>query len=721
MQQRPDFLKQLSLYTMLAVVVLSVLLVLPITDNFIAHTKSYLLFAAALLVALLFLVRSVKRNSFDVVLTPITTPLFLFGAVAAVSSFASSSYPVENLLGFGGVYLAVAVIAVLGSALLPKRSGSSFLLALGGAGVALFATNLLQSLGFGPAQLLNQFFNLSLPNSFVFNLAGSSFIAVQLIVVALVGLVVEAVTKKHISTSTAVLAPLLVIALAVYGWTVLPGKSAAIQLPSLAASWSVALDSLRVPKSALIGVGPASYTNSYNQFKPLWVNAQPYWSIQFNQATSFPLTALTTMGVFGLLAWVFLVVRTAGMYKTVNRDNRALVAVLGSMLVLQLLLPVNVVLLTIFAVCAAVLGASERHKLPVAQLHPLSVKVTNQATSDMQAIRAPNTNKSLVSPFGAVAAVLLVATIALCYLVGRTYAAHVLMNESAKAVLREDVVSAYQQQQQAVQLNPYLDVFRRRYAATNMLIAIGLSNKVDATEEDQRQVGQLLQQAIREARAATLLDPTDVENWLTLAQIYENMIGATDEAVEWAVQSYVNAIEVHPSDPGLRLALGGIFLGQENYSQAANFFQQAVNLKPDFANGYFNLAVALRNLGQLEQAQAAYQQVLVLIDPNSEDYLTVTQELEALEQEIAAAGDQTAEPDEGTPLAPSILESNLENQTEVLRQPAQDVNLNLPAEPESPTETEPTPPATDDPAADETTPGNQVEQPPTPTPNPTAE
>lgn len=686
MFKQANLFKQLSLYSLLAGVVLSTLLVLPITDNFVAHTKTYLLFALAILVGLLFVVRSLKRFSFDIVLSPLTAPLLAFGGATLISTFATNTYPVENLLGFGGVYLAMVIIALFSGSLLPKHSADRFLMVLGGSGVALFGLTMLQSLGFGPAQLLNQLFKLDLPGELIFNLAGSSFIALQLVLVALVGLVVNVITDKRISKATAVMAPILLIAAAVFTWSMLPGKPAAVQLPSLNASWSVALDTLRLPKSALIGVGPASYGNVYNQFKPLWVNTQDYWNVAFNQAINMPFTLLTTMGVIGLAVWVFLTVRIVKMYKTINKENRGLAASVIAMLALQVLLPANVVLLTVFGIALAILIASEKHKHSIVKLNPLSIKISNQLNSDQDVLNSRNTSK-LVSPFGAVAAVLLIGLIALAYFTGRTYAAHVLMNESSKAVAREDVVGTYEKQQAAVQLNPYLDVLRRRYAATNMLIAIAVSNKADATEADQEQVGQLLQQAIREARAATLLDPGDVENWLTLAQIYENMTGATEEAAQWAVQSYVSAVETSPADPSLRLALGGIFMGQQDFTQAANFFQQSVSLKPDFANGYYNLAVALKQLGQLDQSKQAYQQVLVLIDPSSEDYVKVTAELEELEKEIAArpAADPETEGEgaagtagaTGTPTTPSIINENLESQNSVVRQPSGDVNPNL--------------------------------------------
>src|SRR5690606_17790613 len=123
------------------------------------------------------------------------------------------------------------------------------------------------------------------------------------------------------------------------------------------------------------------------------------------------------------------------------------------------------------------------------------IKKTNDSviTGNKRDAKSENLFKVLV-------AVLLVGLVSLTYFVGRSYAAQVLMNESSKAILDNDAVSAYQQQQAAVKLNPNLDQHRRRYAATNMLIAIAISNKVDMSESDQQQVTQLIQQAIREAR-----------------------------------------------------------------------------------------------------------------------------------------------------------------------------------------------------------------------------
>lgn len=681
MSKKPLSFRKLSLITLLGGMVLISLQILPFTDAFITHSKVYSLFAVALLTTILFLIRSIKRSSFDIIVSPLTLPLAIFGLSALLSTFLTNSYPVENLLGTGGVLLSAVVIALVGGTLLPQKNTRLVLLVVAGIPVAVFVLSLLQLAGFGPAQWLNSLIGLNLPDNFLFNVTGSPLIALQLALVAVVGLVAQAMITKKLDRVHAALLPVLAISAIVYTYNMLPGKPAQLILPSFTASWSVALDAIRYPATALIGVGPESYANNYNRFKPLWVNGQQYWNVPFTQAANLPMTLLTIMGFLGLFAWLFIAYRLIRFVKSVNRENKPLVWMLLAMLVMQLTLPSNVVLLALFAVVAAALAAAEQAKLPVLQLHALTAKLTNRSKADAYAeANFARQNQQFVSPFNALAALLLVGAIFLTYLTGRTYAAFYYMNEAAKAALRDDAVTTYETQRRAVALNPYLDTFRRQYSLTNLLIAIALSNKVDATDQDKQQVTALLQQSINEARAATILDPGDTNNWLMLARIYENMIGATDEAENWAIQAYVNAIETNPMDPNLRIALGGIFLRQEQFAQAAGIFEQTVQIKPDFANSYYNLAIALKGMNQLEQAKSAYQQVLALLDANSEDYTKVTGELEELENRIVAGEDTEAAGQEGegstqNQSTPSLIEQNLRPENEVLDS-SQNIDLN---------------------------------------------
>jgi len=651
MKNNTDLVSKISLAVFVVAVFAAVVGLFPFTDNFIVLSKLYTVLGFAGIVGLLFALKSISKQAISFLWTPLSLPVLLFGASMLASSLLTNSYPQESLLGMGGVFVATSIITLLGSVILPKNAGAVLLKAVVIASILITLSSALQLLGFGPSKLIEPLLGVPLPHSIVFNLAGSSFIALQVLVIAIIGVVAGVLHSKHISKFAAITLPILLIGVALHTWSILPGKPSTVLLPSFKASWSIALDSIREPRTALIGVGTASYSNAYLRFKPLWVNATSNWNIQFSQAANAPLYLLTIGGFIGLFTWLFLLARMYGAQKYTQASNKPVLFAALVCGVLQLFLPTNVIVTFLqFVFLAAYLaGESERHTM--FKLKAPSLSLITEGGQSPQASKA-------VAPIYIIALLFAAGFGTLLFFVGKAYAAELAIHQGTLAAQRNDGIAVYEQHQRAVTINPYVDSFRRQYALTNMLIAAALSNKTDATEAEQAQVGELLQQAVREARAATALDPNDSQNWAVLSQIYQNMIGIADQAEEFTVQSYLTAIESDPTNPALRITLGGIFLSQEQFAQAATLFQQAVEIKPDFANAHYNLATALIRLNQLEQARASYQQVLALLDPSSEDYVTITTELEQLEKAIGEqAASASASANQTT--QPSIIDQNV--------------------------------------------------------------
>ena len=75
-------------------------------------------------------------------------------------------------------------------------------------------------------------------------------------------------------------------------------------------------------------------------------------------------------------------------------------------------------------------------------------------------------------------------------------------------------------------------------------------------------------------------------------------------------------------NPALRINVGGIYYTIKNYDLAVRFFSDAANLKPDYANAYFNLAIALRDKGDVANAKAVADQTVKILskNPNTPDY-----------------------------------------------------------------------------------------------------
>ena len=128
-------------------------------------------------------------------------------------------------------------------------------------------------------------------------------------------------------------------------------------------------------------------------------------------------------------------------------------------------------------------------------------------------------------------------------------------------------------------------------------------------------------------------------------------------------------------------------MNQEAYGQAANIFQQAVNIKPDYTPAYYNLALALVKIEDWIGAQAAYQATLQLLNPESPEYAQVMEEMELIKEKVAEIEAQQQEQevetttgDGTTPLGnqvttPSITEQNINAGADVETSAESDIQL----------------------------------------------
>ena len=666
-----DYLATLALGVTLSLVVFLGLLVVPATDGFVTDTKSFLLLFGAIILGLIYVGRALLHKGFQMVSSPVLLPTAIFGIFTAVSAVVAKPYPVEELLGVGGSWIAWMIIILIGGALLPKNASKFVVPALAGTGVAITLFAILQLVGFGPAQLLNRAFGLTIPSTLAFSLTSSTLTAIQILVIAAAALVGKIISERLRSPINIALLVIVGVGLVLHIWAVRPNGPAPIVLPSFSASWSIMLDSIRSPRTALIGSGPSSYINNYRIYKPQFVNGTESWSAIFTSALNTPLTLLSTVGIIGFLAWALVTYQIVREAKSEWKNQLPLSLAILTTVVWFLLLPASPVLIGLQALLVVTLLAGS-HTRPKFHLTALIDKVVlNPMNFGVDGMAS--TKKAPALPVYALAIVFAGALLFSFYGVGRAYYSLVLSHKATQASVKNDALGLYNNQQAAVKALPYLDSVRRTYAITNLLIASGLSNSENITEEQKQQVSTLLQQAVTEARAAAYLDPSDATNWQVLAQVYQNMIGVAQDAEQWATQTYVSAIETSPSDPQLRLALGGVLLNAKQNEQALSVFQQAVNVKPDYANSHYNVAQAYIVLQQLDAAKQEYDAVLALLDPKSEDFVKATKEYEELkamiEKNKPATDAQAKETDQAmakkdSSSTPSLLDQQLNTPAE---------------------------------------------------------
>lgn len=583
-----------------------------------------LVFAAGTVLA----INAIRSNTVTLVSHPVSLSLVGLSAATALSIFFTQDYPVTSLFGLGAVGLWGGLVVWLLTALFQpeldaaEQKGHSLsfsthlqqqlLLSLGYTTVVLALTTVLEQMGIGPARWLNGVFGFNLPTDLRFSLAGSPLFAAEFGAVVGAAWIWLSLQQKRLTPVNLTIIASALIVLVLNTMSLLPGKVASIALPDWSASWSVALDTLRTPKTALIGFGTESYTTAFTRFKPGWVNGTETWQLSFGSGSNWPLTLLVTQGLLSMVALIFVVIKVFHLIKTSSYHLQPAAVVVVVAFILELAVPfqVGLLILQLLALTVLILGAPSQ--LQVIEFKP---------------------KHWWPAAFGWL---LLVGLLSLGWFYGKLFTAYYHLAMADRASYRNEPLKLYEHQRQAVVLSPYIDLVRRQYAMTNLQIALGLSSNPEATDADRNQITQLVSQSIREAKAATILDSTNTQNWIVLAEIYRNLGTAAKEANQWTVSSLVSAIQTDPTNPALRMDLGLVLLDQNLQSEAAQSFNQAIELKPDLPGGYFQLGRVFKLNNQLDKTQALWQKALSLLPATSEEYRTVSTSLKELETAIAA-------------------------------------------------------------------------------------
>lgn len=402
---------------------------------------------------------------------------------------------------------------------------------------------------------------------------------------------------------------------------------------SLRDSWKISVSAFR--DSPFWGSGPATYLFDFTQHKPLEYNQGKLWNLRFDSAFNEYLQVLATLGGVGLIALLAATAIFASSFyqrfiaKRFEDSSLQLSLGLGSLVffVLLLLHPSSMVLwvvgLLVLAGFFAVHGDEEK-----------TLPGLLQNILPMQGGKTVIHIEALPSVLLVVSSLL---TLAVLFFGGKFVLADYYHRQALLAISQNQGLEAYNRLVKAENLNPVSDLYRIDIAQVNFALAnaiasgkSGAAGQDTLTEEDKQNIQVLLQQSIAEARLAVNLSPKSAINWEILAQLYRQISGVAQNALVFSLDSYGRAIMVDPLNPVLRLNVGGTYYAIASYDLAIRFFTDSINLKPDYANGYYNLSVALRDKGDLQSALAAAQKVVELVDPASPDFKVATDYLNDL-------------------------------------------------------------------------------------------
>lgn len=475
----------------------------------------------------------------------------------------------------------------------------------------------------------------------------------------LIALGVAKSPSENLSKSKAYLFPVIgavVMFLGVY--YVLPQTKTILQreyprevLPSTRESWVVSSTTLR--DFPIFGSGVSTFYLNYPRYKTLSQNSTPTWNVNFDKPANEIFNIISTLGIFGLAAYTYVVITAVKMAlksMRVNDPYKGLSAVLGC----GLLAALTSMALTYssfqsafvtFALMALLTAeAALNSNKSWAKVAAVSVE-TRSAGADGAEVETQVVFRQEVLQYIVTLPILALTAFGL-YQMYLQYLPEFYIRKAALSASAQNVNNTYDYQVKAIAVNPQRSQYHRMYANTNLALAQSLAAKQDLTDQEKATVQNLLAQALRNVKFATEnVNPLDSANWETRARVYRFLIPAAKDADQFAIQAYNTAIQLDPTNPTLRVELGGIYFSKEDYLSAGNLFKQATNLKNDYANAHYNLGHALSKLKAYADAKAEFETVQKLVSKDSKDYELVAADIESVSSMLGqVAGAESTKP-----------------------------------------------------------------------------
>ncbi|MGH2639717.1 MAG: O-antigen ligase family protein, partial [Rhabdochlamydiaceae bacterium] len=417
-----------------------------------------------------------------------------------------------------------------------------------------------------------------------------------------------------------------------------------IQLPFVM-SWKVSVSAFR--DAPFFGTGPASYLFNFTTYKPIEFNTMAFWNFSFDTAYNEYLQILGTLGIFGFLSLLlFCLVVLVNSWRNLAVDTQDAHQD-NTHILLPAMAMSGLLSLILFGIHAMTLVSIVVTLFILAILMMSQQSIRERVTELSLGIKASTADNRQFDLFPIIVfIVFVVLTVPVLYKTATMVAADYYHRQTL-VTANTNGSQTYQDLQKAETLNPEVDLYRVDMAQTNFALANAIASKAVAgangkqatlSTQDKQTIQTLLAQAINEGQASIALSPRSARNWEVLASIYQNISGVAQNALAFSLSAYGRAIQLDPLNPTLRLNVGGIYYLAKSYSLATRFYTDAANLKPDYANAYYNLAIAYRDSGDLQDALIVANQTVTLLqgDKTTTSYKAAVALLDDLKSKLNA-------------------------------------------------------------------------------------
>lgn len=380
--------------------------------------------------------------------------------------------------------------------------------------------------------------------------------------------------------------------------------------PSWSATYGIFKESMK--ENALLGAGPNRFSSEWQLHRPD-VNITNFWNLNFEQGIGFLPTAMIETGFVGIVAWaLFLIMLLFIGFKSLFARTADKVS--------------RYLLVSTFSV-AIFLWIINILYTPTLSLFALSFFFTGLFLA--AAAREGFVKSGSVAIFRYPRVSFAVVMVSICILIATVGAGYFTFEKVWSSVYFQKAAYAASVEQNPNKSSELLfkalgisenDLYYRSLAELDIAnlnnIIVSVSSQSQISDEVRDQFQNTLARAIQASRLAQQYDPTNFQNHVSVARVYETItpLGVT-QAYETSRGAYEEAIKRSPKNPALHLSLARLEVAHGDLTKSEESLAKALELKPNYAEAIFFQSQLDITKGNLPAAIKAVEQI-ALISPN---------------------------------------------------------------------------------------------------------
>jgi len=382
--------------------------------------------------------------------------------------------------------------------------------------------------------------------------------------------------------------------------------------PTLSATMSVAKSALK--ENPVFGVGPNRFGELWAMHKSADINSGPFWDYSFNSGSGVLPTLAATTGILGALSWVIFLVLfiIAGIKSIFSKKDGALDSEITAFFVLALYLFISAFFYSVGSVLFLL-------ALAFAGIF-VGLSASRRAGGTITILFLDDHRKSFFFILFLVLVMIAGAAITFKYI--ERFASVSYFRQTLQATTVEEAQTSIAR---ALSLHRN-DLYLRTYSQVQLakLNSIVGSAKEKLTEAQTAELQAIIGDAINSAQMAIDYNTSNYLNHQALGNVYSTVsVLGVEDAYERALESYNKAKELNPLNPGIDLAIARTALNGNKLTEAREYANKALVVKPNFIDALLTLSQIARAENKNTESINFAEQALALAPKNQDliDYV----------------------------------------------------------------------------------------------------